>query len=254
MPTIAINGNEIYYEAPNLSSPALPIVFVHGAGGSSHKWLSQLAYLQSKYRPVAVDLPGHARSGGQSSRDLGDYREFIKSFAETLNLGPFVLAGHSMGGAITLEFARQYPEMLTGMILVGTGAKLGVAPDFLEFFRQGNNPPNFRQLAYSDSTPDEVFYQGEKDFKLTSNYVRYDDFMACNSFDVRSSLSKMNIPALILCGNEDVLTPVKYSEYLQTNLPQACVEIIPKASHMVMIEQSEAVNTAIAKFLENLNR
>ena len=254
MPTISINGNSISYESANPDSQALPLIFVHGAGGSSHKWLSQLAYLAGSYKPLAVDLPGHGRSGGQGARDIADYREFIKSFAEALNLGPFVLAGHSMGGAITLDFARQYPEMLKGIILVGTGAKLRVAPDFLEFFRQGNNPPNFRQLAYSAKTPDEVFYQGEKDYKLTGNEIRYGDFLACDSFDIRASLAGIKLPALIICGDEDVLTPAKYSEYLQANLPLATMDIIPNAGHMVMIEQPDAVNTAIDKFLQGLNR
>ena len=252
MPTISIDEQALFYQSPNPTSQVPAIVFVHGAGGSSHKWFNQLAYLAKSYRPIAIDLPGHAQSPGQGCSNIGDYRERIKSFAEALNLGPFILAGHSMGGAITLDFACQYPQRLLGMALISTGAKLGVSPDFLEILRQGKNTTNLREMAYSAKTSDEIFREGEKDYKLTSNLVRFNDFLACNAFDIRSSLPELSIPTLIICGDEDILTPVKYANYLQANLPQATTEIITQAGHMAMIEQPAAVNSALENFLKTL--
>ncbi len=252
MALIKINEHNVYYEAPNFNPNALPIIFVHGAGGTSHKWAAQLPHLSKRFNPIAVDLPGHGNSDGQGFNLIADYSAFIKAFADALNLNNFALAGQSMGGGVTLDFAFRYPELLKAMVLIDTGARLRVAPDFLETMRLGHNPPNLIQLAYSSKTPEDVIINGEKDFKSTSNPVRYGDFLACDAFDLRASLAEIRVPALVICGEEDLLTPLKSSEFLKDNLPLASLDIIPNAGHMSMIEQPEAVNMAIETFLHTL--
>lgn len=250
MSTISVNGEIIYYRTEG-NPGDLPLLFLHGAGGTSHKWSAQLSGLSGKYRTIAVDLPGHGSSQGAGFSDLEYYADFTKDFAQALNLSPFILIGHSMGGGITQCFASKYPQMLKAMVLVGTGARLRVQPDLLALFADLQEV-NLQSILYYSGTSPEVIAEGEQDSGLTSPLVRYGDFLGCDRFDLRDKISTITTPALILVGAEDKMTPVKYSEYLQEHLAQASTEVIPTAGHMVMLEQPFDVNMAIDTFLHTL--
>lgn len=252
MPQVIIDGLSFYYASglPQGKEPRQTVLFVHGAGGSHRHWLYQLNDLQDEYMVLAVDLPGHGRSQGKSASSIASYREFIRSFAEKLIGHPFFLAGHSMGGAITLDFARCYPEMLAGMILIGTGARLKVLPSILESFAKGEYYSDFIKFAYGPHAPASLLESAYREMYEVPPSVYYDDLCACNGFDLMKELSGINVPALVISADQDMLTPVKYGRYLQENLPRAEHEVISGAGHMIMLEKPEEVNRAIRHFLE----
>ena len=132
MPTIIVTGEKLHYQFRHeiRQADGPPLVLVHGAGGNLMHWPGELRRLPG-HTVYALDLPGHGKSGGAGRAEIGAYAEVVRGFAEALGLVPFVLAGHSMGGAIALEFALRYPARLAGLILVGTGARLRVAPEIL---------------------------------------------------------------------------------------------------------------------------
>jgi pimeloyl-ACP methyl ester carboxylesterase len=78
--------------------------------------------------------------------------------------------------------------------------------------------------------------------------VIHDDFVACDNFDVMQQVSQIKLPALVICGEADQLTPMKYSEYLLDQLLQARLVRVPDAGHMVMLEQPERVAETAAEF------
>ena len=75
------------------------------------------------------------------------------------------------------------------------------------------------------------------------------DFQAVNAFDVRARLSEIRTPTLVIVGEHDVMTPVKYAGYLQQHIPNAELVVVPGAGHMAMIERPAAVSVAIEQFL-----
>ena len=137
-----------------------------------------------------------------------------------LHLEQPIIAGHSLGGAITLTMALEYAAELSGLILIGTGARLRVRPDILEEARRGP-------------------------------IVTYRDWAACNAFDIMNRLTEIHLPTLIICGADDVYTPVKYSQYMHDRIQGSTLRIIPGAGHEVMQEQPERVNQAIDAWLAN---
>ena len=250
MPECVVRGIRLYYQASSsLFKDKTPVLFIHGSGGSAHVWSHQIKFEVPGYVHIALDLPGHARSQGNGEDTVLEYALWIKDFMQCMGLTSCVLGGHSLGGAITMMSALTFPEFLRGIILVGTGARLRVAEDVLIRARRG---ASFAEYAYSSDTPISVKREAESEFRLTSPEVRYRDFLACDRFDIMERVHEIALPALIICGQEDKLTPVKYSQFLHQKIFDSRLEIIPKAGHMVMWEQPEDCNQAIQDFLNRL--
>jgi pimeloyl-ACP methyl ester carboxylesterase len=79
--------------------------------------------------------------------------------------------------------------------------------------------------------------------------VLYNDFLACDRFDLTREVEKINLPTLILCGDEDEMTPLKYSQFLHDRIKDSKIEILPNAGHMVMMESPQAFNEKIQELI-----
>jgi len=247
MPECAVSGDNIYYRSCGKNfSENFPVLFIHGAGGSAHVWSKQLEVDIPGYCPIALDLPGHARSQACGEEHIQAYVNWIIGFIQAMGLNQCVLAGHSMGGAITQLAALQWPRLFPGIVLVGTGARLRVAEEVLTRAWQGDS---FADYAYAPNSDKYLQQEAEKEFGLTSPEVRYRDFLACDRFDLMHRVQQIEPRTLILCGQEDKLTPVKYSRFLKENILDSRLEIIPDAGHMVMWEQSKEFNRILEEFL-----
>jgi pimeloyl-ACP methyl ester carboxylesterase len=82
--------------------------------------------------------------------------------------------------------------------------------------------------------------------------VLHGDFLACNEFDAMSRLGEISKPTLILCGADDILTPVKYSEYLHNQIVNSRLVIVPDAGHMVMLEAPQTIADEIGSFADSI--
>lgn len=255
MPYITIEGcRYVYGESlpENRGKPKHTIVLVHGAGGNHKQWLNQLDYLGCKHRVLAVDLPGHGLSEGRPSDLIEGYSEFVRGFAGAVLDGPFHLGGHSMGGAITLQFGSRYPEMLKGMILVGTGARLRVLESILNTFSRGEHLTDLIPMLYGKNVLKETIRAAGEEMVSISPVTWFMDFTACNRFDMIAALGGIHVPALVVSATGDQMTPVKYGQYLASSLPNAKMVVIEGAGHMIMIEKPGELNVAVENFLDAL--
>lgn len=255
MPIVRINNRPIsYWEGKDTQQAGREtILFVHGAGGTQLTWSFQKAFFERHVHPIIMELPGHGGSGGEGENEIARYAEHVYSFMRVLDLPKTFLVGHSMGGAIALTLALRHPEVLKGMVLVGTGAKLRVFPSIL-----GGIQSNFKEMvhmitryAFSRRAPQELMERVTDQLMQIRPQILYGDFLACDRFDIMEQLEKMDLPTLILCGEEDELTPVKYSQYLHARIRNSRLEILPKAGHMVMMESPRAFNERVKSFIEN---
>ena len=85
----------------------------------------------------------------------------------------------------------------------------------------------------------------------TNASVLHGDFLACDGFDVMDRLGAIDRPALVIVGEDDHMTPVKYARFLADHLPRAQLNVIPAAGHMVMLEQPAAVEDALRVWLDS---
>jgi len=252
MPTAA----GLYYFAhgvENASRP--PVLLIHGAGGTHLHWPPQVRRMEGQ-RIFAPDLPGHGKSGGIGRQMISEYAESVMDFMKALHLRSAVMVGHSMGSAIALTMAFEHPERVLGLGLLGSGAKLRVAPVILENVAY---QPTFlkavqmvNEMSYSLQFPPRLKELAAKRLAETRPAVLHGDFMACDAFDVRELINRVVVPTLVICGTEDKMTPLKYSEYLCEQIPNAQLCTVPGAGHMVMIEQPSIVVEMLADFLDSI--
>ncbi|MCK4566855.1 MAG: alpha/beta hydrolase [Candidatus Thorarchaeota archaeon] len=229
------------------------IIFVHGSGGSAATWFMQLKGLSNDFHVIALELNGHGKSPDSSNENtiesyLSDIDEIVTQYEKP------VLAGHSMGGALSQLYALRHPEKIGGIILIGTGAKLRVAPLIFDMLR--NNFEGYVDAAgsymFSEETSTELIEASKIEIRKCKPSIINRDFAACNDFDIMEMISNISLPALILVGDQDLMTPVKYSSYLHERLPNSTLHVIENAGHSVMLEQPGQFNAHISEWMSAL--
>ena len=248
--------NDIFYFSygtENASRP--PLIFIHGAGGTHLHWPPQVRRILNQ-RILALDLPGHGKSAGIGSQSISDYASQIVEFLDAARMNAAVFIGHSMGSAIALTLALDHPKRVLGLGLVGSGARLRVNPQILESTTSDLLFPHAIKLIndaeFSANVNPRLKELAARQMSETRPAVIHGDFLACDEFDVMSRLAEISKPALILCGAEDVLTPVKYSEFLHNHIANSRLIVVPDAGHMVMLEAPQTVADEIGAFADSI--
>lgn len=232
-----------------MSLSPYPIVFIHGAGGNHRVWAYQVGYFKNS---IAINLPGH--DGGEGRRNIDEYVEYVKEFLDRNSLRNIVLVGHSMGGAIVQKFALKYSGYLKAIVLVCTGARLRVLPKIFELIR-ADYPKAvdfIASMAVSKNASQAVKNQVMEELLKAKPEVVYGDFEACDKFDIMDQVSNISVKTLIICGSDDLLTPVKYSKYLNEKILGSTLKVIEGSGHMVMIEKPREFNSILDEFIRSL--
>ena len=252
MPTANVSGRTLHYVETGAGAPA--VIFVHGAGGGWGSWTRQLEGLADAGRMIALDLPGHGASSGDGCWTVPDYAAVVQGFIRALGAGPVVLAGHSMGGAISQTLALDAPGLLRGIVLVGTAARLKVYPELLRLL-ETDYPAAVEFVKHNAWSPAAAAALAEGVRKATLEVrqaVTLGDYTACNAFELRDRVAGIRLPTLVIVGEDDELTPPRFSEFLVSEIPGARLARISKAGHYVPLEQPDEVNLAIRQFLAAL--
>lgn len=250
MPVHIIDGKGIYYQSHGQGTP---LVMIHGSLSSHRLWDLQRP-LAVKFKLILIDLPGHGQSDSlEGEITVSRIAQILAQLIKELNLNSVVLMGHSLGGAIALHLTLDYVNLSQNLILVGTGAKLGVLPAILEGLQtnyQEGIDLTIGQLGFAPNADPVLIERSKRECLKCPQPVGYTDFVACNNFDVRNRLGEIRVPTLILVGDQDQLTPVKWSRFLAEHIQDAELKVIKNAGHMVMLEQARLVNAAVTTFLE----
>ena len=228
------------------------LVFIHGAGGSSAFWRAQVEALAGRANTVAIDLPGHGQSDGAGHDRIEDYARAVMDFISAIEAPRPIPCGLSLGGAITQQLLLDSPDLFKAGILIGSGAKLKVAPQIFDGIKKG--PKSFAEmmvkLAASNATDPERVKSFKDDIARCQSEVLIQDFRACDRFDVMQRVGSITSAVLVVSAEDDQITPPKYGDFMESSIAKASRVHIMEAGHIVPMEKPEAVNRAIIEFLD----
>lgn len=251
MPLLETERGTIWYadhRDPTLHRPVT--VVIHGAGGTHLDWPAEIRRLP-ELNTVVLDLPGHGRSIGAGRSSIAAYVSDVLSLMDALKLDKVILAGHSMGGAIAQTIALQYPVRVAALILIGTSAKLGVHPDILNgMMNEFKRTVSTLVSMYYGTRPNESMVRRSQQRLSEFNPITlYNDYVACNTFDLREQVQHIQVPTLIIGGTDDKMTPYKASSYLNEHISGSRLIQVEGGGHLMMLEQPELVAEAVRSWL-----
>lgn len=247
----------IYYFANNPDEHNLPpVILIHGAGGSHLSWPPEIRRMPGQ-RVLTVDLPGHGKSSGLGKGSIHEYVKSIKDLMDDLSLYKAIIVGHSMGGAIALELALDHPERVIGLGLIATNARLRVSQAILDGLAHKSTITRAIQTIVDWScgplANETLRKLSVRQLEETRPAVLRGDLVACNNFDAVQRMPEINKPTLIVCGTEDRMTPVRFSEFLAMQIPGAALQTIDMAGHMVMLEQPRRLAAILNVFIMSIH-
>ena len=254
METVTHHGRETAYDVADRGGDGPAICFVHGSGGSRDVWSAQHR-LADRNRVVTLDLSGHGDSDDINAEagytTLSAYADDVLAVVEATESK--ILVGNSLGGAVVMQLLIERDPDIDAAVLVGTGARLGVLEDLLDWLKN-----DFERAIEFLHGPDRLFHDPDPalqeesidQLRETGQDVTRRDFLTCHEFDVRNELSAIDCPVLAAYGEHDKLTPPKYHDYLAEEIDDAWIAALEDAAHLAMVEQPEAFNAAIDEFLD----
>ena len=256
MSEIKVRGRSLAFEArpENFNKSALTALFIPGSGGDREEWRGQLEGLSNRFNIIALELPGHGKSDPPGETGVAAYADWVVDFIEGLGLSKVVIIGCSLGSAITQWIALDPKPWLVGIGLVGSGARLRVHPDFLQGMLRFNKDilVSFADFALSRE-PDPAIKSAVRDRFLTGSVeLIHGDLSACDKFDLMDKVAQIALPTCIVVGEDDRLTPPKYSRFLQSAITGSRLAVIPGAGHLAMMEKPKEFNQVVGDFLEEL--
>ncbi len=263
MPTATVNNLELHYTDSGIEH-ASPVVFIHGFPFSHEMWEEQIKLLADTHRVIAYDVRGHGKS------QLGDGHLLIDFLVDDL----FALMDHlgiqsanivclSMGGYIALRGVEREPERFLSLVLSNTKSESDTNEAKTKRAGAIRTIRNDGVKAFADNFLKSIFAQDSFDKrpeavrKIRTTIENTSPDTLCSTLialaartDTTETLTKINVPTLILVGKNDQLTPPAAAQGMANRIRDAQIHILPDAAHMSNLENPEEFNSYLRNFFE----
>jgi len=263
--TIPVNNLHLSYD--DVGECVTPIIFLHGYPFNKTMWEGQLEFLKSSYRLIACDIRGFGKSTDEdSSLNIDLFSDDLIAFMDILNIDKAIVCGLSMGGFITLNAQKKYPDRFEALILCDTQCiadtkevkeKRHAIIDEIEVNGAATFNEGFiKSVFHKDSITNKkelVDQLRSVVFANSENIIIKGLVALAERAENCSTLSEINIPTLIICGREDEVTPLVQSEFIHTAIKGSILNVIDNAGHVSNLEQPDKFNKHILDFLTALN-
>lgn len=239
------------------------LLFLHGIGGNKDVFDPQLAAFSDKWRAAAWDMPGYGESELRESMTFELLADSLARLVDDLGVEDVDLVGHSMGGMVAQEFVARYPDKVRRLVLAGTSPAFGKpGGDWQKEFLAARLQPLDQGRTPADFATDlvEGMFGRNKDEKAMSRAalamaeLSADSYRAALNcivtFNRLDSLADIRCPTLLISGSEDGNSPPKVVERMAQKIAGAEYVCMEGAGHLMTMEEPEAFNDIVRRFLD----
>ena len=258
-----IHGTECYaYTGSRAMDVGRPtIVFVHGAASDHSVWALQSRYFaHHEFNVLAVDLPGHGRSGGAALSSVEAIADWLVQVQDAFGIAQAALVGHSLGSLAVLACAARHADRVTKIALLGPAAPMLVGDELLAAARDNVHVAYELINGWSISAGKQLGGNAVPGMWMTGNALRlmertrpgvlHADLLACRSYaGGLAAATALRCPVLVVMGERDLMTPVKGAQALLAALADKRTVALQGTGHAMMAEQPDAVLDALRTFL-----
>ena len=236
------------------------LVFLHGVGGSREAWAPQAQAFGKDYRVTSWNVPGY---GGRPLPNDLSFAGLAHNLIEELDTERFALVGHSFGGMVAQQVAKDFPDRLSCLVLSGTSPAFGNPDgDFQKRFIAQRLEPLDAGETMADLAPSIVASlvgdlpdeDGLEIARRCMSQVPEATYRAVLNlivtFDLRDALASIACPTLVLAGENDTSAPAAMMERMAARIPVAEFATLPGAGHLANLEQPDAFNARLSDFLK----
>ena len=263
MPEITVNGIKLNYIQ---KGEGHHLILIHGLSDDLRLWNHLIPELSANYCTLAIDLRGHGSSSKpNTSYSIEQFSMDIYGLLVKLNIKKAHFIGFSMGGAIAQEFAVNYPDMVSSLILISSFSYASsdlnrrllklreslVKGGFAAFFDE--IIPMVLTSEFIEENRAELNHVKEEKIETESREALISTIDACMEFDIKDKVSMISKPVLIISGKEDVLTPDELAEKTHKLINGSKYKIIENTGHNVLIpENRHCLLELILEFLKSV--
>jgi pimeloyl-ACP methyl ester carboxylesterase len=233
-------------------------VFCHGYTTTGEFWREQVDAFSPDHRVVVPDLPGHGRSASPRTRryTIDAFVADLVLLFDKLRLDDVILVGLSMGGTIAQRFALAHGSRLRSLVLVGATPH-GLGPDvsvknvLLALDRLGVVAASQAVIdrSFGSAASPGLLAFAREQVAQTPEFVAREAIVSLNEADSRAQLAHLAMPTLVVCGEEDAITPPAESRALAAGIPGATLKMVTGAAHFPMLEQPQRFNAILREFI-----
>ena len=267
---ISVNGMDIHFRDEGDRADTIPIVLIHGTCSSLHTFDAWTISLKNTKRVVRMDLPAYGLTGPfpDGNYTIARYTDFLKEFLTGLGIGRCVLAGNSLGGEISWNFALAHPERVTKMILIDAAGYPESSKSVPIAFRVAETPVLNKLLTFITprslvrASVEDVYFDKskvsdslvERYFELTlregNRQAFVDRFTISADASAYNKIKNIHQPTLILWGANDLLIPVEKAYQFHEDLPNDTLVILENTGHTPMEESPIESLEPVLHFIE----
>jgi len=237
-----------------------PLVLIHGLGGNADNWRGQMEALAPYCRVIALDLRGHGQSGYRADEPVS-VRVFaadVIGLLDQLGIARAHFCGLFMGGMIVLEIFVRQPFRISSLILADTTAFFPPPQALAAILRHFDNLDMARwsqvmaSLLLRRQAPNEQKQEVARMLAANRRDLYRQGLIAAFEGDYRWMLSQIDLPTLVLVGEEDQATPIGYARLLHENIRNSVLQVIPEAGHYSSLENPAAFNRQLITHLQDV--
>lgn len=228
------------------------VLLLHGWGDSSAGWRSFASLLAEDFDVIVPDLPGFgATQAPPGAWGLDQYAKFVAAFATKLKLEPFALIGHSNGGAIAVRGLANGTLDAEKLVLLASAGIRGEYKGRNKALRLAAKTGKLLTAPLPTRTKKKLqrkVYQAVGSDMLVAEHLQ-ETFKKVVDDDVRSDAAALQLPALLVYGEQDEQTPVRYGELFHQAVTGSVLEILPGVDHFLHQTAEARVAKLVKDFL-----